>query len=105
MGALSFSQALERAELLARQSLAPELHERLSCATALVKAGAVFQDDAGHWTVASASTPDKRYSVNGSCSCQDAFYQAPQGRCKHKLAQLLARKTQALLHDAVGVVF
>jgi hypothetical protein len=69
-----------------------------------VRQGSVFQDDAGHWIVASATTPDKRYSVNGLCSCDDAFYRAPQGRCKHKLAQLLARKVQALMQvsDDVG---
>jgi hypothetical protein len=99
MSALTFTQALERAELLARQALPPALHGRLSCGMALVKAGAVVQEDGGLWTVASASTEGKRYSVNGSCSCEDAHYRAPKGRCKHKLAQYLARKTQALLHD------
>ena len=93
----TFTQALEQAELLARQALPEALHERLSCAVALVRRGSVFQDDTGHWTVASASTEGKRYSVNGSCACEDAFYRAPEGRCKHKLAQLLARKTQALM--------
>lgn len=102
MPSLTFTQALEQAELLARQALDPALHERLSCAVALVRQGSVFEDDAGLWTVASATTPDKRYSVNGSCSCQDACYQAPRGFCKHKLATLLARKVQALMQLATG---
>jgi hypothetical protein len=97
MAAITFSEALEQAEVLARQALPPESHERLSCAVALVRQGSVFQDDSGHWTVASTSTPDKRYSINGSCSCEDAFYRAPEGRCKHKLAQYLARKVLALM--------
>jgi hypothetical protein len=100
MRPFSFTDALAQAEQLARQSLPVELHERLSCAVSLVRQGSVFQDDSGHWTVASASTPDKRYTVNGSCSCEDAFYRAPDGRCKHKLAQYLARKVQALLSVA-----
>jgi hypothetical protein len=102
MSPLTFTQALEQAELLARQSLDAALHERLSCATALVRQGSVFQDDAGHWSVASTTTPDKRYSVNGSCSCEDAHFRAPQGKCKHKLAQLLARKVAALMQIAAG---
>jgi hypothetical protein len=99
MSPLTFAQALERAELLARQSFDAALHERLSCAVNLVRSGSVFQDDTGHWTVASTTTPDKRYSVNGACACEDAFYRAPQGRCKHKLAQLLARKVAHLMQQ------
>ena len=63
-GTLSFHQALDMAEVLARHALDPALHERLSCAVALVKAGAVFQTDDGHtWTVASASTPGQEAPV------------------------------------------
>lgn len=37
---LTFTQALMQAEAQARSTLAPELHERLSAAVALVQAGA-----------------------------------------------------------------
>jgi hypothetical protein len=98
MAAPTFTQALEQAELLARQALPQLLHERISCAVALVKAGAVLETDTPHiWSVASASTPGKEYTVNGSCNCQDAQYRAPQGRCKHMLATMLARKTLKLM--------
>ena len=94
---LTFQQALDMAEVLARTALPPALHERLSCALALVKAGAVLQLDDGHtWTVASARTPGKEYRVNGACSCADAHYRA-QKRCKHALAVYLARKTLELM--------
>jgi hypothetical protein len=96
-GTLTFTQALAQAERLARAALPEALHERLGHALTLVKTGSVFQADDGTWHVASATTRDKNYAVNGSCSCEDAFYRAPEGRCKHKLAQFLARKVQALM--------
>jgi hypothetical protein len=81
---LSFHQALDMAEVLARNALPTIMHARVSCAVALVKAGAVLQTDEPHlWTVASASTPGKEYTVDGHCPCEDAHYRAPQGRCKH----------------------
>jgi hypothetical protein len=75
------------------------MHQRLSCAVALVKNGKVLQRDDGHtWDVESASVAGKIYSINGvGCSCEDAHYRAPQGRCKHVLATLLARKSLALM--------
>jgi hypothetical protein len=98
----TFHDALEHAELLARQALPEVLHERLSCAVALVKDGKVMQLNDGHtWEVESASVAGKIYSINGAgCSCEDAHYRAPQGRCKHMLATLLCRKTLALIHQA-----
>jgi hypothetical protein len=100
MAAPTFSQALEHAEVLARHALPTVLHERLSCAVALVRHGKVLQGDDSHtWEVESGSKPDVRYSINGhGCQCEDATYRAPQGRCKHVLATLLARKALALLH-------
>jgi hypothetical protein len=98
MAALTFTEALEQAEVLARQSLPPELHERLSCAVALVKDGRVLHSDAGHWTVDSVKTAGKVYSPNGSCSCADVqFNHPPQQLCKHRLAVYVARKTLALM--------
>jgi hypothetical protein len=96
---LSFHDALEQAELLARQHLPQVLHERLSCAVALVKGGHVLQLDDGHtWEVDSTSTPGKVYSINGAgCPCEDAHFRAPKGYCKHTLATLLARKSLVLM--------
>jgi hypothetical protein len=99
---LTFHQALEQAELLARQKLPESLHERLSCAVALVKKGAVMQLNDGHtWEVESASVAGKIYSINGQgCDCPDAQYRAPQGNCKHRLSVFLARKALALMAAA-----
>jgi hypothetical protein len=98
---LTFHNALERAELLARQALPEVLHERLSCAVALVKNGAVMQLDNGAWEVESTSIPGKQYHINGTgCPCEDAHYRAPQGRCKHVLATLLSRKAMSLIRQA-----
>jgi hypothetical protein len=92
---LTFTQALERAELLARHALPPEAHERLSAAVGLVKHGAVFQTSAGHWQVASTSEPGTEYTVNGTCSCLDSHYRG--GICKHRYAVRLAQRTFALM--------
>jgi hypothetical protein len=98
MAAPTFHQALETAELAARQALPTVLHERLSCAVALVKDGRVFQTDDPHlWTVDSASTIGKTYSVNGACDCEDYQFRAPHKLCKHRLAVLLARKAMKLM--------
>ena len=99
VGTVSFNQALERAELLARQALPTALHERLSCAMALVRGGQVFQADDQAWLVQSATKPDHAYRINGhGCQCEDAHYRA-QGRCKHQLAVFLARKSLRLMHQ------
>jgi hypothetical protein len=95
---MTFREALDQAELLARQKLPESLHERVSCATALVRKGAVMQLDDGAWEVESASVAGKVYSINGQgCPCPDAHFRAPQGLCKHKLGTLLARKALALM--------
>jgi hypothetical protein len=101
MAAPTFHHALEQAELLARQALPTVLHERLSCAVALVKAGKVLQRDDGHtWDVDSTTTPGLTYSMNGhGCQCEDAHYRASSGRCKHVLATLLAKKAMKLMHE------
>src|SRR5215470_11892224 len=96
---LTFSQALERAELVARQALPPEAHERLSAAVGLVKNGAVFQTSAGHWEVQSSSEPGTLYTVNGSCSCPDSHYRGVP--CKHRYAVRLAQRMLALMQAPV----
>jgi hypothetical protein len=98
---LTFAQALERAELCARQTLGKDYESRISCAVAIVTQGALVDNDDGTWTVASQSEPGTDYLVRGtSCPCEDATYRALQGRCKHVLAILLLRKTQHLLEEA-----
>lgn len=98
MGTITFSQALLQAEAQARSTLDPALHERLSCAVALVKDGRVFQTSTGAWEVDSASTEGLVHNVNGTCSCHDAHYNhPPQGLCKHRLAVALAKRAQQLL--------
>ena len=53
-GTLTFHAALAMAEAQARSTLDLALHERLSCAVALVKDGRVFQTSAGLWQVDSS---------------------------------------------------
>src|SRR5262249_31181640 len=92
---LTFTQALERAELVARQALPPEAHDRLSAAVGLVKNGAVFQTSGGHWEVQSSSEPGTLYTVNGTCSCPDSHYRGVA--CKHRYAVRLAKRMLALM--------
>src|SRR5262245_8323061 len=96
MSTLTFTHALERAELAARQSLPAALHERLSAAVSLVKDGRVFQASDGSWQVDSTTSEGLTYSVNGSCTCDDHHYNKP-AYCKHQLAMHLARKVKALM--------
>lgn len=104
-GTLTFSQALLQAEAQARSTLAPELHERLSCAVALVQEGKVLQsDDRATWLVESRSHPGTQHRVNGTCPCQDACLQAPQGLCAHRLGVYLARRTLQLMQTPPPVV-
>ena len=99
-GTLTFHQALVQAEAQARSTLDVALHERLSCAVALVKHGAVFQEGDGHtWTVESTSKPGNEYRINGQgCQCADAHYRA-QKRCKHALAVYLSQRVLSLMQQ------
>jgi hypothetical protein len=94
---ITFMQALDRAEGFARAQLPPEAHGRLSAAASLVRAGGVFQDDQGHWQVASTSEPGTEYTVNGSCTCADSHYRGLP--CKHRYAVRLAQRTLALMQS------
>src|SRR5262245_37438442 len=79
--ALTFAQALAQAETQARTALPRTLHERLSCAVALVKDGQVLEHEAGTgWTVADTQAPTGEFHVNGTCACADAAT-APQHLC------------------------
>jgi hypothetical protein len=105
MGAPTFSQALEQAELLARQALPHVCHERIACAVALVKNGSVLQLDDATWEVQSATTEGQTYHINGTgCPCEDAKYKAPKKLCKHQLGVQLFRKAVALMHPPAAPV-
>jgi hypothetical protein len=97
MATLTLLQALEQAEVLARQTLAPEAESRISCAVAIIKNGGIHQRDNGTWEVESQSEPGQKYIVNGGCSCDDAHYRG--GHCKHKIASLLIRKAHQLMQQ------
>jgi hypothetical protein len=98
MSDLTFHQALMQAESAARSTLAPELHERLSCAVAIVKAGKIFQTTGGQWQVQSTREPERSYTTNGTCQCADMHYNQPRF-CKHQLAMFLTRRVQALMQE------
>jgi hypothetical protein len=68
---------------------------RLAKAAALVRSGAAaLLPDGTHVQVCSQSRPGAVYTVNGSCSCEDATQGTPDGRCKHVLAAWLVRRLQ-----------
>lgn len=98
MSTLTFQQALMQVEAQARSVLDGALHERLSCAVALVNESRVFQTSHGVWQVESTSTEDLVYTPNGTCECKDfQFNDPPKGWCKHRLAVALARRVQVLM--------
>jgi hypothetical protein len=78
----------------------PQCASRIARAVALVLAGAVELLPDGTACVASQRDGQTTYRVvNGHCDCAD-FAQAPQGLCKHRLAQRLARHAQSRLAQA-----
>lgn len=105
MSGLTFTQALLQAEAMARSTLDVALHERLSCAVALVKNGRVFQETDGTWQVDSSGTEGLTYSVNGQCSCEDYHYnKPPKGLCKHRLAMFVAQRVWTLMQQPAAPV-
>ena len=96
-GTLTFHQALTQAEAQARSTLDVTLHERLSCAVALVKDGRVFQTSTGLWQVDS-STAGVAYSPNGTCKCDDYHFNKPR-YCKHQLAMFLNQRVLSLMRQ------
>jgi hypothetical protein len=93
---LTFQQALLQADAQARSTLVPDLHDRLSCAVALVQDGRVFQATDGTWQVDSTSREGLTYTVNGSCPCDDHHYNAPRW-CKHQLPVALSKRAIQLM--------
>lgn len=74
-----------------RAAAVPALASRCDKAVALVCTGKVHIVDATHATVDSYREPGVHYTVNSTCSCQDAQHKAPEGWCSHKIAVDLLR--------------
>ena len=102
MTPLTFPQALQHVTDLAQTKLPETLQSRLAEALTLVQTGQVWLDEDGHTaSVHSRSQADVWHTVNGTCSCADAHYQAPDGLCAHRLAVGLWRRASELcLHPA-----
>ncbi len=98
----TFAEALEHVAALAQTKLPETLQGRLADALTLVQAGHVWLDEDGHTaSVHSRSQGNVWHTVNGTCSCADAHYQAPDGLCAHRLAVGLWRRASELcLHPA-----
>ena len=75
----------------------PQEQARIARAVALVDAGHVTLDSSGVATVRSQHG-QAIYHVNGQCDCEDQA--APEGRCKHRFAKVLARHLACLSHKA-----
>ena len=69
-----------------RAAAQPTLASRCDKAVALVLTGKVHVVDAAHALVDSYREPGVQYTVNATCSCQDAKHGAPEGWCAHRLA-------------------
>lgn len=75
----------------------PQLGDRLESAIILVRDGAVQLDDGGVPLVESRTEPGTYYRIGPGCTCPDAQFHAPHGRCAHRIAAGLYRKvTEAL---------
>ena len=95
----SYRQALEGFATAAKAIL-PASHGRIESAVALVLAGDVEICADGTALVGSATAPATKYSVNGSCPCQD-YPRAPEGWCKHRIARGLAIRAQRAVAAAL----
>jgi hypothetical protein len=91
----AWRQAVAEIATKARTAL-PALNGRVDGAVKLVLAGDVELLPDGTAQVASSTDPLTNYLVNGTCPCRD-FAQAPSHLCRHRLAAIFARRTQALL--------
>ncbi len=94
----TFAEALEHVAALAQTKLPETLQGRLADALTLVQAGHVWLDEDGHTaSVHSRSQGNVWHTVNGTCSCADAHYQAPSANC---YITLEGRQVQVTLRDA-----
>ena len=74
----------------------PACNGRIDSAVKLVLAGDVELLPDGTALVASRSDASRRYTVNGSCTCQD-YSRAPGHLCAHRLAYGIARRATELV--------
>ena len=89
----AFREAVATVAAQARAAL-PDCTGRIDKAVALVLAGDVAVHPDGTATVGS-QTSTRTYTVNGSCTCTD-YENAPEGRCKHRLARWIHKKATTL---------
>jgi len=80
----------------------PELvGDRMESAIVLVRDGQVAENADEQLVVASRSEPGKFHTIrpDGSCLCDDARYQAPAGRCAHRIAAGLYKHAHVFLQQ------
>jgi hypothetical protein len=70
----------------------PQAGERLDRPVEIVLSGGVQMQANGTARVQSQTFPDTLYMVSDACSCQDARFAAPDGRCMHLLASWIYRR-------------
>jgi hypothetical protein len=75
----------------------PSSHGRIDAASRLIVDGKVVLHTDGTASVGSEAG-DTVYTVNGHCTCPDAA-RAPEGWCKHRLAQALVKKALRLVEE------
>lgn len=78
----------------------PNEEARINRGHAIAAQGGVTLLNNGIASVASQTYPDTDYTVNGSCICRD-YAVAPAGRCKHRYAASMHRKTLEYLMSHV----
>lgn len=99
----TFADALAQVVRTARAQLPASLHGRLETALGLVEAHAVELPLDGAPALVHSRTRDGIvHTVAGSCSCEDAHFQAPEGLCAHRLAVGLSRKAGEVLQAALA---
>src|ERR1041384_1035252 len=76
----------------------PECAGRVDSAVKMVLAGDVELLPTGEARVASRSNPERIYTTNGTCDCQD-FDRAPSGWCAHRIARGLALRVERAMHQ------
>src|SRR5262249_29555954 len=79
----------------------PQLGDRLESAIVLVRDGAVSLDD-GVPQVESRTEPGTYWRIEGGCTCPDAQFHAPHGRCAHRIAAGVYRKGTEGLEATLG---
>jgi hypothetical protein len=97
-----FPATVERVTASAKAAL-PNANGRIERAATIVLAGGVHLVGLHEAVVQSQTHEELTYTVNGSCPCKDARYQAKDGWCQHRLAAGMYRRVVQAL-DAVPTV-